>query len=342
MAAVNAPQSTYPAQDEVEIGGKRFQLRDLSPGDREDFLALHRRVFGSDAGDEWYQWKYAGGHGAGTGLWHAGQLVAHCGGVTRRLWHGGRPRSGLQIGDVMVAPEWRGILTRHGPFFHVSQAFYSAHVGTDAGIDIAYGFPSERHLRLAVVLDLLWDGGPIHALSWEPQSASRLPGWLWRWVELNPADALFDARVNSAWERMRMAAGDLSLGERRADYVRWRYCERPGRSSRFFMLRRPWSAEPAGIAVLDFDRPDAQWLDWIGDPACMATAGRACLAEAARRGARGMEAWTSPAVTQCLQHSGIARQTVTAWLGIPRASSLPEDEVAGMRWWLMGGDTDFL
>jgi hypothetical protein len=341
MGALNSAEAEQATMGQVEIGGKALQLRDLSPLDRENFLALHRRVFGSDAGDAWYEWKYAGGGGLGTGLWHDGQMVAHCGGVPRRLWLAGRIRRGIQIGDVMVAPEWRGILTRQGPLFHVSRQFYSAHVGEHAGADIAFGFPSERHLRLAVVLELLWDGGPIHALSWQPQSTPQhLPGWFWHWIELHAADPAFDAQVNSAWDKMRAAAGDLCLGERRADYVRWRYCERPGRRAHFFALRRPWSSAPAGIAVLDLGSPDAQWLDWIGDPACIDAASRACLAEAGRRGARSMQAWTSPVVTQSL--SGFAAQSVTAWLGIPRASSLPAGGVAGMRWWLMGGDTDFL
>lgn len=343
MAAVIALPSAYRAVDDIEIGGKSFQLRDLSPDDRQDFLALHQRVFGPDVGDDWYQWKYGAGRGLGTGLWHSGQLVAHCGGLPRTLWRDGVPQTGIQIGDVMVAPEWRGILTRHGPFFHVSRAFYTSHVGARAGNDIAYGFPSERHLKLAVVLKLLWDGGPIHALSWRPKAApDDLPGWLWRWSALDPSDSGFNAQVNSAWERMRAAAGDLSVGERRAEYVRWRYCERPGRQCSFFMLRRAWSVAPTGIAVLDFGSPNVQWLDWIGEPACIVTASKACLAEAARRGAESMDAWTSPLVTQSLRSSGIARQSVTAWLGVPRASSLSAEEVASSRWWLMGGDTDFL
>lgn len=328
---------------EVRIGQQLFRLRDLTAQDSDEFLALHRRVFGSDGDEDWYRWKYAGGHGLATGMWHEGRLLAHCGGLPRNLWRDGRPVRGMQIGDVMVAPECRGILTRRGPFFRVSHGFYSAHVGKSAGVDIAFGFPSERHLRLAVLLELLWDGGPIHALSWLPHAGAKgLPSWSWHWRELDAADRRFDAQVNAAWERMRIAAAGLTLGERRADYVRWRYCERPNRRCRFFVLRRPWSDKPTGIAVLDLEQPDAQWLDWIGEPGRIATASRGCVAEAARRGARTLQAWASPLVAQSLQHCGIARQSVTAWLGIPRASALSAQDLPSLRWWLMGGDTDFL
>jgi hypothetical protein len=336
-AAVGAPVR------EVQVGAARFQLTDLSRSDGPALIALHTRVFGPGASEEWYQWKYVLGQGLGTGLWHEGELIAHCGGVPRTLCREGRQDTGLQIGDVMVAPEWRGILTRRGPFFQVSHAFYSAHVGARCGHAVAFGFPSERHLRLAVTLKLLWNAGPVHVLSWNVEATTGIrPVWPWRWDPLDPSDSRFDASVNAAWQRMRAAGAALTLGQRDAAYVRWRYCERPGQRCRFILLRKPWSRTPVGIAVLDIGATQVQWLDWIGDPAAIVAASRACIAEAARAGVASLSAWASPAVTQSLQNSGVAHKDVTAWLGIPRASSVAEEDLASMRWWLMGGDTDFL
>ncbi len=328
---------------EVRIGTGLFQVRDLGADDEESLLRLHVGVFGPGATPAWYRWKYAAGGGLGSGVWHAGELIAHCGGVPRPLWRQGRRETGIQIGDVMVAPQWRGILSRRGPFFQASRAFYSAHVGSPQGHAIAFGFPSERHLRLAVTLGLLWDGGPVHALTWDVQATPQnAPAWAWSWHPVDPSDRRFDGWVDAAWERMRAAATALTLGERDARYVRWRFCERPQRRCSFLALRRPWSRRLAGIAVMDMASADAQWLDWIGDPAAIAPASHACIAEARRAGARSLSAWTSPLVTQSLRNSGVAHQGVIAWLGIPRASSLAQEEVAGMPWWLMGGDTDFL
>lgn len=340
---MNAEPLVNGTARQVEIGGALFQVRDLSPADEDSLLRLHVHVFGPGATQAWYQWKYRVGGGLGSGVWHQGELIAHCGGVPRTLWRQGRRQTGLQIGDVMVAPEWRGILTRRGPFFQASHAFYSAHVGDRFGHSIAYGFPSERHLRLAVTLKLLWSAGPVHALSWDVQAADRSgPGWAWSWHSLDPSDRRFDQSVDAAWQRMRAAGAALTLGERDAAYVRWRYCERPGRRCSFFSLRRPWSPTPAGIAVLDIGASPVQWLDWIGDPAAILAASRACVAEAGRAGAPSLTAWASPVVTQSLQGAEVTSKSVTAWLGIPRASSLAEEDLAGMRWWLMGGDTDFL
>jgi hypothetical protein len=343
MAAMNARPVVTSPPHEVEIAQAVFQVREMSPADEQALLLLHVRVFGPGASHAWYEWKYGQGGGLGMGVWHNGELIAHCGGLPRTLWRQGRRIGGIQIGDVLVAPEWRGILTRRGPFFQACSRFYAAHVGARSGHDIGFGFPNDRAMRLPLLLKIGWDGGPIHSLDWRvAASPEPLAGWAWRWTELDPAHPDFESVIGAAWQRMRAKASDLILGERTAPYVRWRYERRPGRTCSMFALRRPWSRDAVGVAVLDLSSADALWLDWIGEPGAIAVAHRAGLAEAARRGATRLSAWCSPAVVDCLQNSGFEHQNVTARLGIPRASELTEDEVAGMRWWFMGGDTDFL
>jgi hypothetical protein len=339
-----APAFANAAPDEVDVAGTRLQVRDLAASDGPALLALHRRVFGEGASPEWYRWKYRDGKALGTGVWQQGELIAHCGGLPRTLWRHGRETGGIQIGDVMVAPQWRGILTRRGPFFQACDRFYAAHVGRQAGHDIAYGFPNLRHMKLAVALKLAWDGGAVHALNWRLDGAHpvEFSGWPWRWTELHASQPGFDGVVEGAWARMRARAGDFTLGERGCRYVRWRYCERPGHSSRLFSLRRAWSRQPVGIAVLDLGGERAQWLDWIGEPAALALASRACVAQARASGASSLVAWATSAVTQLLGGDNPFEQNVTARLGIPIASALNFEEASSTQWWFMGGDTDFL
>jgi hypothetical protein len=344
MAAMKEPAFSNSPLAGVEVNGTLLHVRDLEPSDRPGLLDLHTRVFGQQASEDWYRWKYVDGHALGTGVWHQQHLIAHCGGTPRTLWRQGRQASGIQIGDVMVAPEWRGILTRRGPFFQACDSFYARHVGRQAGHDIGYGFPNLRHMKLAVALKLAWDGGAVHALTWRLGGADRLapPGWSWRWTELQASKPGFDDIVEQAWSRMRANAAQFTLGERSCRYVRWRYCERPARSTRIFSLRRAWLREPVGLAVLDLGSDQAQWLDWIGEPKAIALASRACVAQARWSGASSLVAWATDPVKQLLGNDGTFDQCVTARLGIPIASALNHDEASRAQWWFMGGDTDFL
>ncbi len=351
------PEANYPAQA-VRVGAIALTLRDVAVGDMAAVLALHNAVFKSETDARWYAWKYGAeteqGGGQAVGAWHGNDLIAYCGGLPRSLWLHGKNLQGLQMGDVMVHPAWRGILTRQGPFFHVTHRFHTSRLGAEHSrpFQLGFGFPNLRHLRLGVVLGLVHDGGKIESLHWSTQTTPgpHLP-WHWRWQRLMPSDPRFDQTINAAWRNMRVQAPHLLLGQRDAAYLRWRYVDRPmafGIDSDvvprycFFELKRPWNASGTGIAVLDLKSVSAHWLDWVGPAALMPLAATACRLEAARAGFAELMAWASPAVARQLSDTGIARREVAAGLGISAASDLTTRDALGLPWWLMGGDTDFL
>lgn len=342
----------------VQVGGSTLTLRDALPDDVTAVLALHQHVFGPGADARWFAWKYGQesnqGRGRASGAWHDGQLVAYCGGLPRTLTLHSTSLRGLQIGDVMVHPAWRGILSRRGPFFQVSKLFYDRQIGGASShpFELGFGFPNARHLRLAVLLGLLNDGGVIQSLRWSslPAFNFRLP-WFWRWQPLLPSDPHFDRKVNAAWKRMKVELPHVVLGQRDATYMRWRYVDRPSGDSEhgkttpryhFFELRYAWSNVSSGIAVLDLASPTSHWLDWVGAVGLMPLASQACRMEAARAGASELMAWASSAVASLLVDSDIQGREVCAGLGIPVASDLQSHNIADVPWWLTGGDTDFL
>lgn len=340
------PIADAPAE-QVVLGEHTFTVRPLQPADRTDALALHERVFGPGADPAWHAWKYGRlngeGHGVAMGAWRGTEMVAHCGGVPRTLHLGDRAMPGMQVGDVMVAPRWRGLLTRRGPFYQVSQAFYGRGWLVEGTRQVAFGFPNERHLKLALALKLVWNGGPVLGLEWTAGSDVPPPARWWRWAPLDPSEPDFDRTVSRAWLSMRAASGHLGLGQRDAPYVRWRFLHRPGQHCQLYALRRPWSSRAEGIAVLKKASDEQMtWLDWIGSPDLMPVAAVACRREAARQGCRRLTAWASPAVRNHLDGTGIAAQGTAAWLSVARASGMTEAEVSGTAWWWMGGDTDFL
>ena len=334
----------------VEVGDFQLTVRDVRPSDEASVLALHQRVFGPGATASWFAWKYGTaphqGHSEAVGVWHHGDLIAHCAGIPRTLWRSGVRTQGLQIGDVMVDPSWRGILTRRGPFFHASQRLYTSRLGPigQRPFQLGFGFPNERHMRLAVKSHLAWDGGRLHDLRWSTQGdngPTRL-GWGWRWEALPRADAGLLEIVDRAWLSMRSEGGARTLGQRDRDYVKWRYLDRPEQPYQLFRLRRAWPSQSVGVAVLKLQCPQSLWLDWIGPSSWLATACRASQQEAARFGAQELGAWASTMVADALQDSHLQSNSVTACLGIPTASDLTEHDAEGLGWWLMGGDTDFL
>jgi len=342
----------------VQVAGSDLQLRDITAADMAAVLDLHTLVFGADVDARWFDWKYGqGAHqggGQAVGAWQGDALVAFCGGLPRRLWQGGRSVVGLQIGDVMVHPAWRGVLTRQGPFFHVSHQFYSSRLGA-AGqrpFQLGFGFPSARHLRLAVLLGLLHDDGVMLSLKWPLVSVSlKAWPWLWRWQALDGHEVQFEQAGQQAWAAMQAQADGLLMGQRDIAYLRWRFVARPVSVTsvpasmpryRFFGLRRRWSATWAGLAVLDLRGGQAHWLDWVGPVALLPLAATACQLEAARAGATDLSVWASAAVAAHLQGSGVVEQAACAGVGVPQHSALPTAGLPGSRWWLMGGDTDFL
>lgn len=334
----------FGLEDRV-IAGHQMTVRDLGTSDMDAVLRLHQQVFGSAVNADWYAWKYQAGLGEAVGVFHDGALIAHCAGLPRSFCRNGEKLACMQIGDVMVAPQWRGILTRRGPFFHVSQQLYQSRLGHGRPFAMGYGFPSARHLTLANKTGLLWDAGTVHELKWRLSAPTQWPSrWLWR-TEVTVAQApSWDAIVSHVWGKMQRSAGARLLGERSGAYVRWRFVDRPESTPLFLVFRRPWRSAPMGVAVLGPIVPGqpVHWLDWIGPVDQMAQASRLCQAEAFARGASEMVTWASASVETQLQGCGVSERHAVAKIGVPTSSDLPTDGERPLDWWLMSGDTDFL
>ena len=332
--------------ERIEVAGRALLLREVVQSDRAQVLALHQAVFGSNVDASWFEWKYVAGGGLAAGLWEGDELIAFCGGVPRTLRAPGVFVAGLQIGDVMVAPRWRGVLTRHGAFFHVSQGLYGHALGTARRYAWGFGFPSARHMQLALRLGLLHDAGPMHELTWTLPQAALALGTAPPHDVLGADDPHWAAIVDAAWGEMRTAMSTRVFAERTARYVRWRYIERPQAATRLLVVGAGPGAPPAGVLVLADSGSRVQWLDWIGPPARLGVALHAGLADAAARGASQLWAWASTEVTQALDAvlpvpAQPARVEV-ARIGVPCASELSPARLDDLRWWWLGGDTDFL
>ncbi|MET1114289.1 MAG: GNAT family N-acetyltransferase [Comamonas sp.] len=332
-------------QKNLQIAGQQLELRDMVHSDMGDVLALHHQVFSSSARSDWFEWKYVQGHGEGVGIWNdQQQLIAYCGGFPRRVLQQGAAADFLQIGDLMVSPEWRGVFTRKNPFFYACEHLYTTRLGNDRPFKVGFGFAHARSTRLHVRQGLGRDGGMVPYLQWQVAQRLPLPGpqWLWKVAPL-AADAL-RATVDRAWQAMRRETQQYTIGIRDADYVAWRFTQRPDKPYRLFTLRRIWDLQPLGVIVLS--QPShpgeaVQWMDWIGPARHLAHACLAALRIAAQEGAPTMTTWASAAVTELLAATEPGFLPHIANISI-RAPADMATQAPDLKLWLMAGDTDFL
>lgn len=329
---------------ECRFGARRFAIRNIGPDDAAAVLTLFNAVFEQQTPPAWFAWKYGPGHGEAVGMWdEEGRLVAHYAGIPRLLAWQERTVPGLQIGDVMVTPGMRGIMTRKGPFQQVCSLFFAQRVGADRPYRIAFGFPNQRALKLGTTLGLYRDAGIITQLRWPARRAS-LPLWLSR-SALDASDRSADQQVETAWLSMRRDFEDFVLGVRDADYLRWRFIARPDRQYRLLVLRKRLTGTTLAIVVMRLAEDSAELLDVIGPRKAFPAAVDAARDEAARFGAKSLSAWASPAAAAVFRSAGggeMEELPSGAFMALARPEDYSAEEATATRWWWMGGDTDFL
>lgn len=323
------------------FGGKPYVIRDIALSDAPEVLRLFAHAFGQHADEAWFNWKYRYGSGCAIGLWdQLGQLKAHCAGIPRTiLWHG-KHVAGLQIGDVMVSTDIRGMGMRNSPFQQVSSRFYSTYVGSQQSYQVAWGFPNHRHMRLGVTLDLFWDAGIISQLNWTTQKQQSRP-WL-SFVKLSEHAPNFDSEVNMVWQAMSIDMQDYVLGVRDSTYVRWRFLSRPDRSYQLFALRCRFTGRMQALVVMRIAEHKSEVLDVIGPRSTILPAIRAAINQAAAAGATTLTAWASSTTAEHFRCTGASAEPSGASLAIIKKSTCFAEGIMNVPWWWMGGDTDFL
>ena len=337
---VQANLAEKPALN-CHFGAQSFRLADTSRHNETEILTLFSEVFGESLDTDWLTWKHGTqtrGEPKSVGLWDAqGSLVAHYSGVPRQLYWESTAINAVQIGDVMVAPRVRGILSRRGPFFQVCKRFFDNWVGAEKTFQIAFGFPNKRHIVLGEKLDLYFSACDINHLTWQANTKKLPPSW--RWEELQGNDKALDKRVNSLWRKMLRSCAGYVIGERDASYLRWRFIARPDKQYRIFCLKKFWLL-PAALVITTQSEEAFELIDMIGDPANFPVAISAVLNEASAHSTKKMQAWASPLVTTLIGKDAESNYS-GATVAIAKHSSINKNKIDNAHWWWMGGDTDF-
>ena len=244
--------------------------------------------------------------------------------------------SALQMVDVMVHPQYRGILKRKGPFFMSAAFLLEGLVGDGKEFPLAFGFPSAKHNRLGSLLGLYEEVEAIKQVSWNPlNTRPRLR------IKTRPLGIDQQAIADGLWRRMADALKDRVIGVRDWAYLQRRYLHHPTHQYQLFLVSSRLTGRALGIYVIRMHSEAIELMDVIAAPAEIPD-----LIFSLRRLSHHLNtsliyAWISSQQAPLL--AGKTGEISDTEIRVPHCHWTPgiaADRVRN-RWWLMGGDTDF-
>jgi hypothetical protein len=320
------------------------RLVEMGPQHAVAMRQLFADVFRHEMTPEHWHWKYGEGRGRGIALMRGDRMLAHYGGVTRRVLCRGEPVLASQSCDVMVDQRGRAGLVRHGPMAQVASTFLETQLGWGQPHRLGFGFPSDRAFGAAQRLGLYAAVDTVTRAAW-PAAAFRSGFQVAE--DLHPADLAPGGRrsaaVDGLWQQMADALRDAVVGVRDAAWLQHRYFGRPGLAYDVVYLRRRWTRRPVGLVVLRRHERHLEVLDLVGPPAAFPALIALARQRAAEAGLERVECWVTASHLHLL--SAIDPPSFTA---TPMGITVPANvhtpgpvEDLKERWFLLAGDADF-
>jgi len=319
-----------------------LSVRRLAEADAEAVCSLFATVFGHELGQAQWRWKYRRPDAHAVGVYRGSELVGHYGGLGARIVCKGLPATAIQIVDVMVNPSVRHAVRKHSPFFLAASTFLEHFVGYQHPYLLGYGFPSDRHMRLAAHLGLYAPAGRMQELSW-PSSAESGPGWQYRLQELDAGTfAAESGTLDALWQALRHDLRQAIVVEKTAAWLEQRYLRNPARRYRLLLLRRRFSGKALGLLVLKQEAERLQLMDCLGPLGHLPLLLRSARALAREAGVASLYTWCTSAFVERFPQAQCSVQPLS--ISIPANIWTPGPAPATLQdqWWLLPGDTDFL
>lgn len=318
----------------------KWHPRILAANQMPQMLGLFKKTFDHDMTPATWQWKYGSNSGREIGVWRDNQLIAHYGGISRKILFFGEPQTAVQIGDVMVDAGERGTLSRKGPFFLMAATFLEHYIGYGKPYLVGFGFPNERAMKVAERLGLYTEVGRMVEFSWQPRSQLPLWGTRLQLISHEQTD-LATTAVNECWQRMAADMSTAMIGVRDWHYLQYRYLNHPNQHYQIILIKNRFGGRSRGVLVLRHDPHGCEIIDIIAPLNEISL-----LVLHARRlaGINGNSRLLCRITENFAAHFAAAgglrqpldiRIPASTWGAVPSADSLRD------HWWLMSGDTDF-
>jgi ABC-type polysaccharide/polyol phosphate transport system ATPase subunit len=366
-AAVKPVESVDPVEpgaavDPVEPGAaaaatapaERWPVDTVDTVPLASLWQLHETVFGQPVLPELWRWKYRFADAPGSVVTQAGEPVAFFGAIPRDGYVFGQPTTLVQIGDVMVDPGVRGVLTRKGPFYRAAVHFLIPHVGRGKRYPYAFGFPNLRAGRLGFRLKLYCPVDRILDASWTPLAAvgDGLTGdgftgdgltvdGLTVEPLLQGRDGLtWTRQLDTLWQAMLADCGQMALGARDSHWIRHRYLDKPGGG--YELLWVSVDGQLQGLLVLkQHPQLGCELIDLVAPRAQVPALITAARVAAGVAGQSRLFAWVTPTTSEWLADTGVSlAETDIIVPGNYDDDPAHAHQLDG-RWWMLGGDADF-
>ncbi len=316
----------------------RWRVAALRKQDVSAFFHLFNRVFEHPFNDALFAWKYPEdkcAHHSNVVVWDEQRLIAHTGLLARSLILKETTIEGYQIADVMVDPDYRGILTRNGPFALATRVQLNL---AQLRYQLGFGFPNPRAFKVAERLQLYQAVDHIYPWQAVPQpSLDKL-----RLSCLSGADLLHPRyQIDPLCHTMLQSHRHQILGKRDLTYLKQRYLHHPTVHYHYAILQSRWLKTTQALLIWRVEADHWRLMDIITSPHYFRVALVAWLDLAYQQKVTKVYAWWTSSASALLNDLGEFESTA---LSIPVSKILPHylTQDMGQLWWLTCGDTDFM
>jgi hypothetical protein len=318
----------------------QYEARVLQHADMDGVRDLFREVFREEMSPALWRWKYDRELSKGAVVLKDGRIVAHYGGLGRKVLLCGDASVAVQIGDVMVAPSVRQSVRSNSPFYLAYTTFVDNYVGYGRFFPFGFGFPNDRAFRIAEKLGFYARVGSMSEVSWQARRSWQ--AWLCK-AEPVTVDSLPQqaALIDALWQRMTPEHRTHIIGIRDAAWLDYRYLQRPGKEYRVMLLKHKLSGSAMAAVVLQDRQDQLCLLDFVGSLALLPRVVAFLCDLAAREGKHGVFTWCATHHRPLLDADGASFKDLPISIPANIWTQGPGPEQLDQRWWLMPGDTDF-
>jgi len=308
-------------------------------------LALFEQVFGYALDPRVWRWKYRFADTPGSVVLENDRTVAFCGGIPRQGLVFGQPENMVQMGDIMVARDVRGILSKRGPFYLAMEDYLTPRVGPGLRYSLAFGFPNERACKVGVKRGLYNIVDKIMEPHWTPLSDTECQPYTSRLID-TATDVHWQQQVDALWQAMKKDISDVAIGCRDSQWIKHRYIDKPMSDYQLYFVSNPSgnNADSPVIGLIVMKRHENQameLLDIVGPRSSVPALINAARQITAASQLPYLFAWVTPSVLEWF--AGTVPQVNSTEVVVPGCNINSAEHALRVkdRWWLLGGDSDF-